>query len=308
MTTYLFTHRDCLFHDTGTGHPERADRLRAVLHQLDPENFPTLVRREAPLASREQLALAHTQAHLDHLTARAPVAGIIDLDPDTKMSPGSQTAALYAAGAVVAAIDAVMETPQSSAFCAIRPPGHHAEANRAMGFCLYNNVAVGAYYARKKYGLERIAVVDFDVHHGNGTQAIFERDPGMFYASTHQAPFYPGTGDASETGVGNIVNVPLAAGSGSRAFREAYDTVILPALEAFRPELVIISAGFDGHEKDPIGNHKLTGADYSWLTKKLMVLADKHASGRVVSALEGGYDLEGLADGSHAHVKALLRD
>ncbi|MDF2366784.1 histone deacetylase family protein [Sneathiella sp.] len=307
MTTYLFTHRDCLFHDTGVGHPERADRLRAVLHQLDLENFPALERVDAPLASREQLALAHTEAHLDGLVARAPVAGIINLDPDTKMSPGSQMAAMRAAGAVIAAIDAVMKNKKSNAFCAIRPPGHHAEADRAMGFCLYNNVAIGAYHARKKYGLERVAVVDFDVHHGNGTQAIFEKDAGLLYASSHQAPFYPGTGDASETGVGNIVNVPLAAGSGSRAFREAYDNIILPALEAFRPELLIISAGFDAHEKDPLANLNLTGADYGWITKKLVALADRHAAGRVVSALEGGYDLEGLADGVDAHVKALLR-
>jgi acetoin utilization deacetylase AcuC-like enzyme len=307
MTTYLFTHRDCLFHDTGTGHPERADRLRAVLHQLDLENFPTLERRDAPLATREQLALAHTEAHLDRLVARAPVEGIIDLDPDTKMSPGSQSAALRAAGAVVAAIDVVMKEPKTSAFCAIRPPGHHAEADCAMGFCLYNNVAVGACYARQTYKLERIAVVDFDVHHGNGTQAIFEKDAGLFYASSHQAPFYPGTGDASETGAGNIVNVPLAAGSGSRAFREAYDNVILPALDTFRPELLIISAGFDAHERDPLANLNLTGKDFGWVTRKLMVIADRHASGRVVSALEGGYDLEGLADGVDAHVKALLR-
>ncbi|MZR32113.1 histone deacetylase family protein [Sneathiella litorea] len=307
MTTYLFTHRDCLFHDTGTGHPERADRLRAVLHKLDLENFPMLERRDAPLASQEQLALAHDKAHLDYLVTRAPSVGIIELDPDTKMSPGSQTAAQYAAGAVIAAIDVVMDEAKTNAFCAIRPPGHHAEADHAMGFCLYNNVAIGAYYARKKYNLERIAVVDFDVHHGNGTQAIFERDPGMFYASTHQAHFYPGTGDASETGVGNIVNVPLVAGSGSRAFREAYDNVILPALEAFRPELIIISAGFDGHEKDPLANLNLTAADFGWITKKLVAIADSQSGGRIVSALEGGYDLEGLAEGVDAHVKALLR-
>lgn len=307
MTTYLFTHRDCLFHDTGTGHPERADRLRAVLHQLDLENFPSLVREEAPLATRDQLARAHTVAYLDQLVARSPISGIIDLDPDTKMSPGSQMAALRAAGAVVAAVDTVMENKGSNAFCAIRPPGHHAEADRAMGFCLYNNVAVAAYHAREKYGLERVAVVDFDVHHGNGTQAIFEKDAGLFYASSHQAPFYPGTGDASETGVGNIVNVPLSAGSGTRAFREAYDNIILPALEAFRPELLIISAGFDAHERDPLANLNLTGADYDWITRKLMAIADQYARGRVVSALEGGYDLEGLADGVNAHVKALLR-
>lgn len=306
MTTYLFSHRDCLFHDTGAGHPERADRVRAVLHQLDADNFPDLVRKEAPLGTREHLALAHTEAHINGIAARAPAAGIINLDPDTTMSPGSQMAALRAVGAVVAAVDVVMTEPAANAFCAIRPPGHHAEADRAMGFCLYNNIAIGAYHARKQYGLERIAVVDFDVHHGNGTQAIFWTDPGMFYASSHQAPFYPGTGEVTETGVGNIVNVPLAAGAGPKEFREAYDEVILPALSAFRPELLLISAGFDAHAKDPLANLNLTGSDYAWITRKLVYIADTHAKGRIVSALEGGYDLEGLADGVDAHVKALL--
>lgn len=307
MATYLFTHRDCLFHDTGTGHPERADRLRAVLHQLDLDNFPTLERREAPLALREHLALAHTKTYLDQIADHAPATGVIHLDPDTTMSPGSQAAALRAAGAVTKAIDTVMQEPGSNAFCAIRPPGHHAEADHAMGFCLYNNIAIGAHYARKNYNLERIAIVDFDVHHGNGTQAIFENDPGVFYASSHQAPFFPGTGDPSETGVGNIVNTPLAEGSGSRDFRAAYDNIILPALNAFHPELILISAGFDAHEKDPLANINLTASDFSWVTKKLMEVADKHAGGRIVSTLEGGYDLEGLAEGVDAHVKALLQ-
>tara|TARA_R110002095_G_scaffold211049_1_gene198790 strand:- start:7126 stop:8199 length:1074 start_codon:yes stop_codon:yes gene_type:complete len=307
MTTYLFTHRDCLFHDTGTGHPERADRLRIVLHQLDLENFPMLERRDAPMATREQLALAHTPAHLDLIAARAPQAGIINLDPDTFMSPGSENAALRAAGAVIAAVDAVMEQPDTNAFCATRPPGHHAEADRAMGFCLYNNIAIGAIYAREKYGLERVAVVDFDVHHGNGTQDIFEADASLFYASSHQAPFYPGTGAASETGVGNIVNVPLPADAGSTEFRGAYDDVIFPALARFDPQILLVSAGFDAHEKDPLANLNLTGADYSWISEKLMAVADKHCEGRLVSVLEGGYDLEGLAEGVDAHVKALLR-
>lgn len=307
MTTYLYTHRDCLFHDTGDGHPERSDRLRAVLHQLDLEKFPELLRIEAPLAARETIALVHTGAYLDHIDKSAPEAGIIYLDPDTRMSPGSKAAAYRAAGAVCAAIDAVMEQPDSNAFCAIRPPGHHAEADHAMGFCLFNNVAVGAFYARQRYGLERVAVIDFDVHHGNGTQAVFENDPGMFYGSTHQAPYYPGTGDAGEHGVGNIINVPLAAGTGSQVFRAAYDDIILPALDAFKPELLLVSAGFDAHEKDPLADFNLTNEDFSWISRKLLQIADIHASGRLVSVLEGGYDLEGLAEGVDAHVKALLR-
>jgi acetoin utilization deacetylase AcuC-like enzyme len=307
MTTYLFTHRDCLFHDTGDEHPERADRLRSVLHQLDLQKFPELVREDAPFADRETLSLAHSTEYLDHIDAMAPASGIISLDPDTKMSPGSKAAALRGAGAVCAAIDQVMQNSDTNAFCATRPPGHHAESDKAMGFCLFNNVAVGALYARKKYNLNRIAVVDFDVHHGNGTQAIFENDPGLFYGSTHQAPYYPGTGDASEIGVGNIFNAPLAAGDGWLKFKSAMEKVILPALEIFKPELLLISAGFDAHEKDPLADINLSSEDFSWITKELMQVADRWCQGRVVSVLEGGYDLVGLAEGVDAHVKALLR-
>ena len=307
MTTHLISHRDCLFHDTGPGHPERADRLRAVLHQLDSDNFPELVRHDAPLGTTEDIALVHSAAHIKHIASSAPMAGIINLDPDTVMSPGSQIAALRAVGAAIAAVNIVMGEANTNAFCAIRPPGHHAETDRAMGFCLYNNVAIAARHAQKAHGLQRIAIVDFDVHHGNGTQEIFAHDPDVFYASSHQAPFYPGTGSVTETGVGNIVNVPLAAGAGSREFREAYDMVILPALNAFRPELLLISAGFDAHIKDPLANINLTGEDYRWITRRLMAVADLHARGRVVSLLEGGYDLEGLSEGVDAHVKALLQ-
>ncbi|WP_373087512.1 histone deacetylase family protein [Sneathiella sp.] len=307
MTTYLFTHRDCLFHDTGVGHPERPDRLRTVLHQLDLENFPDLVRCDAPLADRETLALAHTKSYLDDLEAKAPQAGIISLDPDTKMSPGSRSAALRGVGAVIAAIDAVFEQKDSNAFCAIRPPGHHAESDRAMGFCLFNNIAIGALYARQKYNLDRVAIIDFDVHHGNGTQQILENDPGVFYGSTHQAPFYPGTGSANETGVGNILNVPLAAGDGSSQFQTAYRDILLPALKKFDPELLLVSAGFDGHEKDPLASLNLTGSDFTWISEELMQIANDHCSGRLVSVLEGGYDLDALAEGVDTHVKALLR-
>ncbi|MEH6545420.1 MAG: histone deacetylase family protein [Sneathiella sp.] len=307
MTTYLFTHRDCLFHDTGDGHPERADRLRSVLHRLDLEDFPDLDRQDAPLATREMLALAHTTDYLDHIDKMAPAAGIIALDPDTKMSPGSKNAALRAAGAVCAAIDVVMTQENANAFCAARPPGHHAEADKAMGFCLYNSIAIGAIYAREKYGLKRVAVIDFDVHHGNGTQSIFETDPDLFYGSTHQAPFYPGTGNTSETGVGNIFNVPLAAGDGWLKFKAAMQDIILPALEEFDPDLLLISAGFDAHEKDPLADINLTAEDYEWISVELIRIADKCCSGRIVSTLEGGYDLDGLSEGVNAHVKALLR-
>jgi acetoin utilization deacetylase AcuC-like enzyme len=307
MTTYLFTHRECLFHDTGDGHPERADRLRSVIHKLDLDDFPDLDRQDAPLATRQMLALAHTTTYLDHIEKMAPTSGIIALDPDTKMSPGSHSAALRAAGAVCAAIDAVMSEKAANAFCATRPPGHHAEADKAMGFCLYNNIAIGAKYAREKYGLERVAVIDFDVHHGNGTQSIFETDENLFYGSTHQSPYYPGTGFASETGVGNIFNVPLAAGDGWLKFKAAMNNIILPALEKFNPQLVLVSAGFDAHEKDPLADINLTAEDYEWITGELIRIADKCCDGRIVSTLEGGYDLDGLADGVNAHVKALLR-
>ena len=307
MTTYLFTHRDCLFHDTGDGHPERADRLRSVLHRLDLEDFPDLDRQEAPLATREMLALVHSKDYLDHIDKMAPAAGIIALDPDTKMSPGSKNAALRAAGAVCAAVDIVMAQENANAFCAARPPGHHAETDKAMGFCLFNSIAIGAKYARDKYGIKRVAVIDFDVHHGNGTQSIFEADPDLFYGSTHQAPYYPGTGSASETGVGNIFNVPLAAGDGWLKFKAAMQDIILPALEKFDPDLLLISAGFDAHEKDPLADINLTAEDYEWISLELIRIADKCCAGRIVSTLEGGYDLDGLSEGVDAHVKALLR-
>ncbi|MCR9212103.1 MAG: histone deacetylase family protein [Proteobacteria bacterium] len=307
MTTFLFTHRDCLFHDTGDGHPERADRLRSVLHRLDLDKYPELQREEAPLAERQTLELAHTAAYLDHVDVMAPAQGIVALDPDTKMSPGSKSAALRGAGATCAAIDRVMTEIGSNAFCAIRPPGHHAEADRAMGFCLYNNVVIGAHYARKQYGIQRVAVIDFDVHHGNGTQSMFETDPDLFYGSTHQAPYYPGTGAASETGTGNIFNVPLKAGDGWIQFKAAMEEVILPALKRFDPELLLISAGFDAHVKDPLADINLETEDYTWITDQLMDIADTHCEGRLVSLLEGGYDLDGLSEGVGAHVNSLLR-
>ncbi|WP_025899267.1 histone deacetylase family protein [Sneathiella glossodoripedis] len=309
MATHLISHRNCLFHDTGYEHAERPDRLRMVMQYLDEETFPELQRHEASLANEELLLLAHTQEHVQNIKDRRPASGIVQLDPDTFMSPGSYEAALRAVGAAIDAVDIVMTEKDANVFCATRPPGHHAEADQVMGFCLFNNAAIAAYYARQKYGIERVAVIDFDVHHGNGTQHIFEKDQNLFYGSTHQAPpFYPGTGHAHETGVGNIVNVPLEEGSGSTAFRDAMTSHVLPALEKFNPELLIISAGFDAHHKDPLANINLVEEDYDWITKELKRIANKCCENRIVSLLEGGYDLLGLAQSAKTHVKALLDD
>lgn len=307
MTTALITHPACLDHVMPSNHPESPDRLRAVLAALAGPEFSSLSRVESPEASMAQIALAHPAGFAEALLAKLPVRGFAFIDGDTPMSPGSGKAALHAAGAVVRAVDMVMRGEIRNAFCAVRPPGHHAESNRAMGFCLFNNVAVGALWARKHWGCARIAVIDFDVHHGNGTQEIFHRDPALFYASTHQAPFYPGTGAAHETGIaGNVVNASLQAGAGSEAFQAAYSSRILPALDAFGPDFILISAGFDAHMQDPLANLWLEEADYAWVTRQIVQIADAHCAGRVVSALEGGYDLGALASSVQAHVKALM--
>jgi acetoin utilization deacetylase AcuC-like enzyme len=306
MTTALFTHPACLAHDTSQRHPESPARLTAVLRALSGDSFATLDRREAPRASRDELALIHPPAFIDAVMRAIPAKGHSALDPDTIVSPGSGEAALRAAGAVVAAVDAVMAEEVANAFCAIRPPGHHAEPARAMGFCLFNNVAIGAAHARHR-GCARVAVVDFDVHHGNGTQAAFESDGDFFYASTHQGDFYPGTGYSDETGVGNIVNVPLPAGAGSIPFRAAYDGTIFPALATFRPEFLLISAGFDAHRADPLAQLMVEESDFAWVTERLLDIAADHAGGRVVSTLEGGYDLSALAASVAAHVAVLMQ-
>lgn len=307
MPTALFTHSACLYHDTGLGHPESADRLRAVLRALEDEEFTYLDRREAPPATVEQIARVHARTYVEGILAAVPADRIVHLDADTTMSPGSGEAALRAAGALCAAVDAVVGGEVRNAFCAVRPPGHHAEAGQAMGFCLFNNVAIGALQARAVHGLERIAVVDFDVHHGNGTQSMFEGDPALFYASTHQWPLYPGTGASGERGVvGNILNLPLPPMAGSVDFRAAVQCELLPALDAFAPELILVSAGFDAHADDPLAQLNLTDADYHWATAKLIELADRHARGRVVSTLEGGYNLKALAASARAHMRALM--
>ena len=306
MTTLLYTHEACLEHDPGSYHPESPDRLRAVLAGLSLPDFAGLIRREAPRAELDEVARVHPRPFIEAVLAAVPARGHAALDPDTVLSPRSGEAALRAVGAVCAAVDAVMAQEGDNAFCAVRPPGHHAEPDRAMGFCLFNSVAIGAQRVRQAHGLERVAVVDFDVHHGNGTQATFENDPHLFYASTHQAPFYPGTGARSETGVGNIVNVPLRAMSGSAEFRRAFNEFILPALDDFRPDFLLISAGFDAHRSDPLAQLMLVEEDYVWVTEQLLAVAVRHCKGRLVSSLEGGYDLNALASSAVAHVRALM--
>ncbi len=306
MTTALFTHPSSLAHATPEGHPERADRIRAVGEALAASEFKSLLRLEAPLGRDEDILRAHTAEHLKHIRSIAPVQGVRYLDPDTAMSPGTLEAAFRAVGAAAAAVDLVFEGKASNAFCALRPPGHHAERGRPMGFCFFNQAAIAALYARAHHGAARVAVVDFDVHHGNGTQDIFWSDADLFYGSTHQMPLYPGTGSTSETGAGNIFNAPLRAGDGGEEFRDAMGSVILPALAAFAPDLIVSSAGFDAHHRDPLGSLQLTDTDFAWATRKLMEVADLHSGGRIVSVLEGGYDLQGLASSVGAHVRALM--
>ncbi len=300
----LLTHPACLGHDPGPGHPECPDRLRAVWQALEHPDFVALLREEAPEATREQLALAHPMDYVDALLARAPGP----VDPDTVISAGSQAAALRAAGGAVAAVDAVMEGWASAAFAAVRPPGHHAERDRAMGFCLFGNAAIAARHAQARWGVGRVAVVDFDVHHGNGSQDIMQSDPTLFYASSHQHPCYPGTGSPRDHGVANnIVNARLAPGSGTAEFRAAWQDVIIPALEEFAPGLLIVSAGFDAHHADPLAELNVKTEDFAWLTARLVEVADRHCQGRIVSVLEGGYNLRALGFATAAHVRQLMR-
>jgi len=307
MTTALITHPACLKHEVPPGHPERPERLHEVLKLLDTAEFAGLLRREAPRADMDALIRVHLEEHVRELLDSIPDSGFVRLDSDTMASPGSGEAALRAAGAVVLAIDMVMAGEVANAFCAVRPPGHHATPGEAMGFCLFNNVAIGALHARAIHGLKRIAVVDFDVHHGNGTQDIFSSDRELFYASTHQWPLYPGTGRPSETGIEhNVLNLPLAPGASGKEFRRAVETAIIPALSEFRPEFLIISAGFDAHRADPLAQLQLEDADFGWATEVLCGLAQKLCDGRVVSALEGGYDLDATARSARAHLRAMM--
>jgi acetoin utilization deacetylase AcuC-like enzyme len=307
MTTLLYHHPIAAQHETPPGHPERADRIRAVEQALAADTFAPLIRRDAPLGDEDDILQAHAPEHVGRVKSASPNEGWSRLDPDTYMSPATLEAALRCVGAAVAATDAVFAGEADNAFVAMRPPGHHAERRRAMGFCFFNAVAVAAYRARRKHGAERVAVVDFDVHHGNGTQDIFWFDKNLFYGSTHQMPFYPGTGAREETGVGNIFNAPLHGGDGSKEFRRAMEMVILPALAGFSPDLLIISAGFDAHRDDLLGGLDLAEPDFAWVTLKLLEQAEKSCGGRVVSVLEGGYDLAALANSTAVHVQALMR-
>ncbi|MBC8269529.1 MAG: histone deacetylase family protein [Rhodospirillaceae bacterium] len=307
MSTALYSHPVCVEHDPGTHHPERPDRLRAVLKALEAEAFDDLVRIPAPKASLAQIERVHAPYYVEKVFENIPESGLFHLDPDTAMSPKSGEAALRAAGGVCAAVDAVIGGQTTNAFCALRPPGHHAEPSQAMGFCLFNNIAIGALQARDAHGIERVAVVDFDVHHGNGTQASFERYRDFLYVSSHQSPAYPGTGAEMERGLNNnIINVELDPGSGSDIFRKAYTDRILPALRDWKPQLLMISAGFDAHLRDPLAQLLLHDDDFAWVSRQLLEVAAEVCENRVVSVLEGGYDLDALAACVALHVGELM--
>ncbi len=306
MQTVLLTHPDCALHEMGAGHPESPQRLKAILAAIERAGLAsTLERREAPEATREQLERVHAREHVDLIFDSAPRQGYAYLDPDTSMNARSLSAALRAAGAVVAATDAVMSGAAKRAFCAVRPPGHHATRERPMGFCLFNNVAIGAAHAIAAHGLERVAVLDFDVHHGNGTEDAFHEDPRVMLCSTFQHPYYPYSG--ADSGNDHIINVPLPAMTDGQGFRAAVERTWLPALAAHRPQLVFVSAGFDAHRDDPLAYLKLADEDYRWVTEQLVEVAERDAGGRVVSTLEGGYNTEALGRCVVEHLRALAQ-
>lgn len=307
MTTLLYHHPVCAEHDMGYGHPECPERLEVILQALKKPAFAKLKWRQAPLVTMEQLTRAHPAAYVERVLAAVPDYGFYPLDGDTALSPQSGQAALRAAGALCAAVDAIIAGEASNAFCAVRPPGHHAEPNRAMGFCVFNNAVIGAFHAQAAHGLKRVAVIDFDVHHGNGTQTAFWSRPECMYISSHQSPLYPGTGRANEQGAGkNIINVPLSPYGGSKEIRYGWSTIMGPALAHFKPDFIFISAGFDAHQLDPLAQLNFTEDDYEWLTQQILEIAHSCCAGRVVSTLEGGYNLSALAASVGVHVKTLM--
>jgi acetoin utilization deacetylase AcuC-like enzyme len=307
MPTLLISHPSAAGHAVPEGHPERPARIRAVADVLSEEAFRALVREDAPAGDLDLARLCHDGDYVERIAALLPETGFIGIDGDTFVSPGTIAACRHALGGAARAVEAVFAREASNAFLAMRPPGHHAERSRAMGFCFYNQAAIAARHAQRRHGAQRVAIMDFDVHHGNGTQDIFWDDATVMYASTHEMPLYPGTGAPSEKGAhGNIVNVALRSGSDGAAFRQAMETAVLPRLDAFRPDLVVISAGFDAHRRDPLASIELEAVDFGWATRALCALADRHCGGRIVSVLEGGYDLVGLAESAAAHVAALM--
>lgn len=309
MTTVVMHHPACLGHLPGQGHPESPQRLHAVMDALRQPEFAGLDWREAPCGTRDQLLLVHDAEYVDAIAAASPQRGLVALDGgDTLMSPGTWDAVMRCVGAACAGVDAVVAGEAGNVFCATRPCGHHAEPDRAMGFCIFNQAAIAAVHALEAHGLQRVAVIDFDVHHGNGTQTAFFHRPQLFFGSSHQSPLYPGTGAASESGAsGNIVNLPLPPGCGSALFRSRVARELLPALQRFAPQLIVISAGFDAHRCDPLANMNLEDDDFAWITREVMAIAAEACEGRIVSILEGGYSGEGLADGCAAHVRALMQ-
>ena len=306
MTTWLITHPSCLEHEPGQGHPESAARLQAILTRLEDPIFEYVIREEAPRAEVAQLERAHDPDYVRMLLDSVPSEGLRNIDPDTRLCPASGEAALRAAGAVCHGVDGVLTGKAQRAFCAVRPPGHHAESDRAMGFCFFNNIAVGATHAVEVHGLERVAMIDFDVHHGNGTEEISRTRPALHYFSTHQHPLFPGTGGPNEATPDNILNVPLADGDGSEAFRRAFEERILPGIDRMRPQLILISAGFDAHRADPLATMQLDETDFDWATRQLVSLARTHCEGRVVSVLEGGYNTSMVGRCAAAHLEAMM--
>ncbi len=307
MTTQLYSHDIHLRHVTPPGHPERVDRLKVIMDTLGTPDFDDLQRKQSVVVDESLLELAHPVQFIDQIRSSMPKEGFSKLAEDTHICSDSWESVKYAVGASLAAVDAVFEQQADNAFVAIRPPGHHAETDTAMGFCLVNNIAIAARYAQQRHGIERVAIIDWDVHHGNGTQEIFFDDPSVMFASTHQMPLYPGSGKSSETGVGNIHNIPLREDDNGEVFREAFISRILPAINDFSPNLILVSAGFDAHYRDPLGGLQFTADDFDWATGKLMEMATKFCDNRLVSLLEGGYDLQGLADSTAAHVSRLMR-